>query len=334
MNSPYTHITEEEIHAYVDGVLGEHRRDEIDRLLETDEALAKRVSDYFSLNSMFHDRYDRVLSEPVPKRLLPSEFAETEDEAARTGAMASPVTPRADASSAASAVQPVSPGAPSVLSAPSLRKRWLSAANWPQFAGLAAALLLGIGIGVGGMASNTGRQMLASSDPVTVDQSGIRQASLSGEEAFAKQSAIAYVTYAPMVTRPVEVGADQEQELVQWLSSRLGTDVRAPILTNAGFELMGGRLLPGGEDGPVAQFMYHDSDGKRITLNISHRKLARDITSFKLYKDGPVNVFYWADGHFSYAVSGGIDRAVLLQLSHDVYAQLTTKAPRPAPPEA
>jgi hypothetical protein len=29
------------------------------------------------------------------------------------------------------------------------------------------------------------------------------------------------------------------------------------------------------------------------------------------------------DGDYGYAVSGGIDRKVLLQLSHDVYAQLT-----------
>jgi len=36
-----------------------------------------------------------------------------------------------------------------------------------------------------------------------------------------------------------------------------------------------------------------------------------------------VNVFYWIDGDFGYAVSGAIDRKVLLDLSHDVYSQLT-----------
>ena len=96
MSDQQTPISEDEIHAYVDGSLAEHRREEIDRLLERDEALATKVSDYFSLNSMFHDRYDRVLSEPVPQRLLPPE-------------------PR----------------------------RWRAAANWPQFAGMAAALVLG-----------------------------------------------------------------------------------------------------------------------------------------------------------------------------------------------
>ena len=282
MNEQHTPISEEEIHAYVDGALAEHRRAELDRLLETDNALASRISDYFALNNMLHDRYDRVLIEPVPQRLMPPE--------------------------------------PAPAPAPVAKKSWLSAANWPQFAGLAAALVVGIGIGVGGMTSQPARDMLLTS----AGDMPARHVSASKEESFARQSAIAYVTYAPMVTRPVEVGADHEQELVKWLSSRLGTDVHAPILTRVGFSLMGGRLLPG-EDGPIAQFMYHDANGERITLNVSHRKVSRDVTAFKLFQDGSVNVFYWVDGDFGYAVSGAIDRKVLLDVSHDVYEQLTAR---------
>jgi anti-sigma factor RsiW len=272
MSEQQTPITDDEIHAYVDGSLAEHRREEIDRLLEHDEALATKISDYFSLNSMFHDRYDRVLSEPVPQRLLPPE-----------------------------------------------RKRWRDAANWPQFAGMAAALVIGVGIGVGGMMSNVGGHALM---PGSGNGGHVERASFTPGESFARQSAVAHVMYAPEVMRPVEVGADREQELVTWVSKRLGTDVRPPILTRVGFELMGGRLLPG-DDGPVAQFMYHDAKGERITLCISHRKISSDTTAFKLYQDGSVNVFYWIDGDFGYAVSGAIDRKVLLELSHDVYSQLT-----------
>jgi anti-sigma factor RsiW len=289
MNEQHTPISEEEIHAYVDGALAEHRRAELDRLLETDNALATRISDYFALNNMLHDRYDRVLLEPVPQRLKPHD--------------------------------------PAHAPAPVAKKRWLPAANWPQFAGLAAALVVGIGIGVGGMTSQPARDMLLTS----AGDMPARHVSASREESFARQSAIAYVTYAPMVTRPVEVGADQEQELVKWLSSRLGTDVHAPILTRVGFSLMGGRLLPG-EDGPIAQFMYHDASGERITLNVSHRKVSRDVTAFKLFQDGSVNVFYWVDGDFGYAVSGAIDRKVLLDVSHDVYEQLTERSPPKSAP--
>jgi anti-sigma factor RsiW len=278
MNEERTPVSEEDLHAYVDGSLGEHRREEIDRLLESNDELAARVSDYFSLNNMFHERYDRVLSEPVPARLRPV-----------------------------------------------AKKRWLDASNWPQFARMAAALILGVGIGVG---TNMGREAPATQASNATGGVG-RLVSADGAESFARQSAIAHVMYAPEVTRPVEVGADREQELVRWVSNRLGTDVRPPVLTRTGFELMGGRLLPG-DDGPVAQFMYHDAKGERITLCISHRKVNSDMTAFKLYQDGPVNVFYWIDGDFGYAVSGGIDRKVLLELSHDVYSQLTANGTAPA----
>jgi anti-sigma factor RsiW len=98
------------------------------------------------------------------------------------------------------------------------------------------------------------------------------------------------------------------------------------MLTKSGFELAGGRILPG-DDGPVAQFMYHNANGERVTLCISHRKVNANTTAFKLYQEGPVNVFYWVDGDFGYAVSGGIDRKVMLQIAHDVYAQLTGATP-------
>jgi len=286
MNKQTTPVSEDEIHAYVDGVLAEHRRDEIDRLLETDHALATLVSDYFSLNSMLHDRFDRVLQEPLPQRL------KMQDEVSANSA---PGVAKVDAGRG-------------------------PAANWTKFARFAAALVLGIGIGVGGMMSPPARDMMMSAG----DSTPLRHVSLTKDEAFARQSAIAYVTYAPMVTRPVEVGADQEEELVKWLSSRLGTDVHAPVLTRVGFNLMGGRLLPG-DEGPIAQFMYHDANGERITLNVSHRKVSSDVTAFKLYQDGSVNVFYWVDGDFGYAVSGAISRAQLLAVSHDVYEQLTAR---------
>ncbi|MFL9872009.1 anti-sigma factor family protein [Paraburkholderia megapolitana] len=278
MNEQSSPISDEELHAYVDGSLAAHRREQIDTLLESNDELAARISDYFALNNMFHERYDRVLAEPVPVRLQMPE-----------------------------------------------KKRSRIAANWPQFAGMAAALVLGIGIGIG---TDMGRQMQVAGRSTGANEHLV--SAVGGEgESFARQSAIAHVMYAPEVLRPVEVGADREQELVTWVSSRLGTDVRPPILTRTGFELMGGRMLPG-NDGPVAQFMYHNERGERITLCISHRKTSSDVTEFKLYQDGPVNVFYWIDGDFGYAVSGAIDRKELRELSHDVYEQLTARGTVPA----
>lgn len=145
--------------------------------------------------------------------------------------------------------------------------------------------------------------------------------SLSG---FALRAAVAHVVYSPDVRRPVEVGADQEQQLVAWLSKRLGTQVKPPSLDAIGYELIGGRLLPG-ETGPVAQFMYHDAGGQRMTLYVTHesaRPAGKPETSFHFGQDGGVKVFYWVDRNFGYAISGGVDRQALLRVANEVYRQL------------
>ncbi|CDS50653.1 Transmembrane regulator protein PrtR [Polaromonas sp. CG9_12] len=151
--------------------------------------------------------------------------------------------------------------------------------------------------------------------------SAYKDGHLSG---FARRAAVAHVVYSPDIRRPVEVGADQEQQLVTWLSKRLGTEVKPPSLNAVGYELIGGRLLPG-DSGPVAQFMYHDGTGQRLTLYVTRevpRTAGPSETAFRFGKDGPVNVFYWVDKDFGYAISGGSDREELMRVSKEVYRQL------------
>jgi anti-sigma factor RsiW len=139
-----------------------------------------------------------------------------------------------------------------------------------------------------------------------------------------RQAAVAHVVYSPDVRRPVEVTADQEDQLVKWLSKRLGTPVSPPKLGALGYELIGGRLLPG-NTGPVAQFMYHDSSGQRLTLYVSTENASNRDTAFRFAKEGPVNVFYWVDGKFGYALSAGIDKKELARVATAVYDQLDHK---------
>jgi anti-sigma factor RsiW len=270
-------VTEDEVHAYVDGTLPEARRVDVERELERNPDLAARVSDYFALNGLLHERYDRVLSEPLPASLRPAPEATRQREAA----------------------------------------------NWPRFAarfaGMAATLVLGVGIGWG-LHYGAGTMVASSSNAPD-----LRMASADGSELFARQAALAHVVYMPEVQRPDNMTRAPEQDFVQWLANRLGTNVHPPMLGKSGFELAGGRLLPGDDGGQVAQFMYNNARGERVTLCISRRKVSSNTTAFKLYRDGPVNVFYWVDGDFGYALSSGIDRRELLQLAHDVYSQLTVE---------
>lgn len=137
---------------------------------------------------------------------------------------------------------------------------------------------------------------------------------------FARRAAVAHAVYAADQRRPVEVGGDQEQALVTWLTRRLGGQVQAPSLVSLGYELIGGRLLPGGK-GPVAQLMYGAASGQRLTLYVS-REMTGQQAAFRFTQDGPVRVFYWIEGSFAYALSGEVERDALQRVAEEVYRQL------------
>jgi anti-sigma factor RsiW len=93
------------------------------------------------------------------------------------------------------------------------------------------------------------------------------------------------------------------------------------VLSAEGFELLGGRLLPGPE-GPVAQFMYQEPTGKRLTLYVSARARSEGQTAFRFAQEGNVSVFYWIDGDWGYALSGDIEKPALSRVATSVYRQL------------
>ena len=126
-------------------------------------------------------------------------------------------------------------------------------APWQRRARAAGWLIVGAAIGALGSWEVKPDRPLAQSAPDST--------------VIARRAAIAHATYSPEVRHPVEVGADDEQHLVAWLSKRLGVKVRAPKLDDAGMSLIGGRLLPG-DNGPVAQFMYQSQNGRRLTLYV------------------------------------------------------------------
>jgi anti-sigma factor RsiW len=138
---------------------------------------------------------------------------------------------------------------------------------------------------------------------------------------LARQAAIAHAVYSPEIRHPVEVGAAEQEHLVNWLSKRLGAKLKAPLLTAEGFELVGGRLLPG-PGGAVAQFMYQDAKGKRLTLYVSRVEGTQRDTAFRFSQEDKVAVFYWVDGPLGYALSGDLAKKQLLDIATAVYKQL------------
>jgi anti-sigma factor RsiW len=153
------------------------------------------------------------------------------------------------------------------------------------------------------------------------DGGDMRTASASAMS-LARNAAIAHAVYTPEVRHPVEVGVEQEAHLVQWLSKRLGTKLQPPALSPLGYQLIGGRLLPGDGDGPVAQFMYEDGKGQRLTLYVANERAGRQETAFRYTQEKELSVFYWIDGQLGYALSANLPKQELGKIANAVYAQL------------
>lgn len=205
------------------------------------------------------------------------------------------------------------PVPPHLLQAAQLLDRRSSRfSQWQRWGGMAAAILVAYLAGWASHFQWQERAMAIASGSRTAGQ-------------FVRQASVAYSVYVPEVRHPVEVEAAQQQHLVQWLSKRLNRPLKLPSLTPAGYELVGGRLLPG-DSGARAQFMYQNANGERVTLYVGAVEGAAGKgmgeTAFRFANEAGVSSFYWVENGFGYAISGKLPRPAMLVLAEAVYRQL------------
>jgi anti-sigma factor RsiW len=191
-----------------------------------------------------------------------------------------------------------------VLSEPIPARMYLRRPAWLDYARAAAFVAIGLAIGLA-------IPLLRPASPSPAAMAVLLPA----------RAARAHLVYSPEVRHPVEVEAKEFDHLVKWLSKRLGMQLKVPVLATEGFELLGGRLLPGPE-GAVAQFMYQDASGKRLTLYVTKPGKNDGTTAFRFAQEGPVSVFYWIDRESGYALSGEIEKPLLARVASSVYRQL------------
>lgn len=247
-------ISEDELHAYADGLLPAERRAEVEAWLAAHPEDATRVQVWTAQNRAMHEAFDTVLNEPLPLELVRAASARRS--------------------------RPV--------------RLWQAA----------AAVLIMVGTGLTGY----GIGIHNASSPVQY-------------VTLPHAAALAHVVYTPEERHPVEVEAQHADHLVAWLSKRLGHELHAPDFQGEGFQLLGGRLLPG-STGPVAQFMYEDSRGRRVTLYVRRDKVQQSETTFRHAREDGVEVFYWIDRGLGYALSGGIGKTDMGRLADAAYRQI------------
>jgi len=138
-------------------------------------------------------------------------------------------------------------------------------------------------------------------------------------QAFTADAIDAYNLYVVEVRHPVEVPAADADHLVQWLSKRVGYQLRAPDLEKLGLKLVGGRLLPG-PTGPAAFFMYEAPSGDRYTIYCARSN--EPNTALRYNDIGKATAIYWANNDVAYVVSGKGDRTKLNDVAVAAYEQI------------
>jgi anti-sigma factor RsiW len=128
----------------------------------------------------------------------------------------------------------------------------------------------------------------------------------------------AHRLYVVEVRHPVEVAGSERAHLQQWLSKRVGYEVKAPELDGTGLKLVGGRLLPGPQ-APAAFLMYESASGERFTLYTS--RAATDATQMRYASHDVDGALFWSDRGVGYVLSGPTDRDRLGQVARLVYDQ-------------
>lgn len=141
------------------------------------------------------------------------------------------------------------------------------------------------------------------------------------DDQLAEQAIAAHVIYAAEKRHAVEVPASDKDHLQTWLSNRIGLKLVAPDLAAEGFELVGGRLLPAGDEGKAAMLLYEDAKGERISLFVTAESSQTTKGTYTAEADGPEAV-YWLDKGYACAVVGSLPPERLSEVAKTAYDQL------------
>ena len=249
-------VTEDELHAFIDGELPADRKEAVANWLANHPEQAALVASWRAQAESIRARYGAVAEEPVPERLKLDQV---------------------------------------------IRSERANGRSWTAMAAAAAVLAFFLGGGAGWMAR------------------GASAAAPTGFEAIAGDALDAYRLYVVEVRHPVEVPGSERAHMTQWLSKRLGEDLRIPELQSIGLKLVGGRLLPG-PTGAAAFYMYESASGERFTIYCA--KAGVPQTALRYTSEKQFAAFYWGDDKIAYVVSGPADRERLEAVTKAIYEQM------------
>ena len=118
----------------------------------------------------------------------------------------------------------------------------------------------------------------------------------------------------------VEVPATDKDHLMKWLSGRLGAQVGPADLTSAGYQLLGGRLLPAG-DYASGIYMYENTQHERITQYISTEPGVSGAAAPQCETRVTLSVCVWNRDALTFVLVGDVPLDMLQALAQQVREQ-------------
>jgi anti-sigma factor RsiW len=127
-----------------------------------------------------------------------------------------------------------------------------------------------------------------------------------------------HLAYARETAHLVEVPANRRDELVGWLSDRLGRRLVIPDFSGDGLTFAGGRMLVVNRR-PVAQLLYTRPNGMPVGFCVT--RIEEPPTTLVVGEGEGLGVASWGDGGYEYLVVGDLPADELRRLADRAAAQ-------------
>ena len=134
-----------------------------------------------------------------------------------------------------------------------------------------------------------------------------------GARPFSNVARAAYRTFAEGRMRPVEAATSDPDRLANWFAAQIGGATPVPDLSESGFSLLGGRIVPGAFS-PAGVLLYENPRHERIAVAFETAD-APPETAVAFDEGGGVLCASWSGAGHSYAIVGRASRARLSALA-------------------
>jgi anti-sigma factor RsiW len=331
-----------QVHAYVDGQLDDAHAEIVEQYLDERPEKFDELQTYISINDQLHDIYDSVLSEAIPESMLDSVYNEPGPDRTvgglekrvrrRVDNFFQTVTNEHMARVAYFWERGKNKTAAVLRLNVIAEKPWFIATRtrishvWDRFTEVNVTALKFLklhpatippwvqyyagGVRNGVVRTSASLRTMNVAAVVALLAVGMmagiylhNQVLDSGRSAnITKQALKTHMFYTSEGRTVLEAGASKTDDLLLWISNRLGSPVKTIDLTEIGFNLVGSIVVPASPGYGMAT-VYENESLEKVTIYVSADQKDRGYSDVNCYKPGGANsLCTWAAENIRYAI--------------------------------